>query len=217
MIRFEGVDFAYGRGRPVEVLRDVSFDLAEGTLGVLVGAGGSGKSTLLRIAAGLACPRSGKVTVAGRRITLLGRRARTALRGAGVAYAAQVPRLLPFLTALENVLLPSLAVKTAAPRKRAEQLLSDLGMGHRAGHLPGQLSASERQRCALAAALLLRPKVVLADAPTAQLDADTAQMVFQMLAACRGDGATVLMACQRPPETLAANRLFRLVDGRLEE
>ena len=216
MIRFEDVHFAYGARRPVEVLRAVTFEMAEGTLGILLGPGGSGKSTLLRIAAGLLSPRCGKVTVAGRRITLLGRRARTAVRGTALGYAPQTPRLLPFLTALENVLLSSLAVKSTAPRKRAEQLLSDLGMGHRAGHLPRQLSASERQRCALAAALLLRPKVLLADAPTAGLDPETAQTVFGMLAASRDEGATVLVACQQPVETLTANRRFRLADGRLE-
>ena len=217
MIRFESVNFAYGRAHRVDVLREISFALEPGETGVVRGGTGAGKSTLLRIAAGLLTPQSGKVTVAGRRLNLLRGKARSELRGGAIAYLPQQPVFVPYLTSLENVLVATLASSTAAPESRAMQLLNDLGIGHRAGHRPNALSTGERQCCAVARAILGRPAVILADEPVAMLDPESGQTVLRMLAAAAEDGATVLIATRAELATLRIDRAYALETGTLRE
>lgn len=215
MIRLEEVTFYY---KPrVNVLHDVSFGLEPGETGVIRGGTGSGKSTLMRIAAGLLAPTAGKVTVAGRRLNLLGRNTRTGLRGGAIAYLPQQPGLVPYLTAHENVLLATLATKITAPDTRALQLLTDLGVAHRAAHRPSAMSAGECQRCAVARALLARPRVILADEPMATLDVEGGQAVLRLLAQACDEGATVLIATRAELATLRIDRAYALDDGTLRE
>lgn len=218
MIRLEQVGFAYGRGRTVQVLQAVSFELTEGSLGLVLGGTGAGKTTLVHIAAGLLSPTAGKVTVAGRRLNLLRGKERASLRAGRVALVPQSPVLVPFLTALENVLLPTLTAKVTAPNARAEQLLAELAMAHRGRHLPAQLSSGERQRVALARALLARPQVLIADAPASHQDNDGVRLVYQRLAQCaREAGLTVLIAATAPCEYLREDRRFQLRHGAIDE
>jgi ABC-type lipoprotein export system ATPase subunit len=217
VIRFESVSFAYGRNPAVEVLKDVSFALEPGEMGVVRGGTGSGKTTLMRLAAGLLTPKTGKVTAAGRRLNLLRGKERTGLRGVAIAYLPQQPGLVPYMTALENVLLAAMATKTSAPEARAMQLLTELGAGHRAGHLPAALSAGERQCCAVARALLARPRLILADEPTASLDPECGQAVLRLLSEAAQGGAAVLIAARAELATLRIDRAYALRDGRLRE
>jgi ABC-type lipoprotein export system ATPase subunit len=217
MIRFDKVAKHYNKnGEVVRALDGVSIEVPEATLALVRGPSGSGKTTLIHIAAGLTRPTSGGVTVAGETLHNLSVRERAALRSNRIALVFQMFHLVPYLTALENVLLPTLAASTEAPLERAHELLDKLGLAKRRNHRPSELSAGERQRCALARAVLNRPKVILADEPTGNLDEESAAHVLQMLDECRNDGATVLIASHQHLERINASVEFELRNGALE-
>jgi ABC-type lipoprotein export system ATPase subunit len=124
--------------------------------------------------------------------------------------------LVPYLTTLDNVLLPTLCPNSAAPSKRARELLKGLGIAHRASHLPTELSAGERQRCAVARALLNEPSVILADEPTGNLDSESADLVMRMLESNRQEGATVLLVSHHHTGAIQPDLHFNLSNGVLE-
>ena len=220
MIRFENVSKHFRRREEtVRALDDVSFSVPEGALVLVRGPSGSGKTTLVNLAAGLSRPTSGAVTVAGARLYALSPKRRAALRARRIAVVFQTFHLVPYLSALENVLLPTLADGRAAgdaPDTRARELLDGLGMARRVGHLPEELSVGERQRCALARALLNRPEIILADEPTGNLDPESADHVLRTLGQCHADGATVLLVSHHPVEAIQPDLELRLEDGRLQ-
>ena len=221
MILLEQVSKHYRKGeRVVRALQDVSLELQPGTLALVRGPSGSGKTTLINVAAGLTRPTSGAVTCAGTRLDGLSPGRRAALRAKDVAVVFQLFHLVPYLSAFENVLLPTLADPAASggdAATRAQGLLTRLGIDQRADHYPDELSVGERQRCALARALLNRPKVVLADEPTGNLDEESARHVLQALHECRAEGATVLLVSHQHVAEIHADVTFQLADGVLKE
>ncbi len=216
MIRLEKVAKHYTKdGATVRALDAVSLRVKQGEFILVRGPSGSGKTTLINLSAGLARPTSGKLWVAGHALNELNEKRKSALRARHVALVFQMFHLVPYLSALDNVLLPTLAAATSGSAERAAQLLERLGLAPRANHLPAELSAGERQRCALARAVLNRPDVILADEPTGNLDEESADLVLALLAECHAQGATVLLASHQHIEKIPAGREFHLEKGQL--
>jgi len=214
MIRVENIAKEYHKhGVAVHALRGVSFEAAPGTITLVRGHSGSGKTTLIDIIAGLTRPSSGEVFIDGERLGKMGAGELSKLRARRVAVVFQLFHLIPYLTALENVLLPALAAPVQNSSTRAQALLERLGIAGRARHYPAEMSAGERQRCALARALLQRPQVILADEPTGNLDEESADWVIDSIEACRQEGAVVLVASHQHLERIRADQEFELKDG----
>ena len=198
------------------VLRGAALELRAGEIVALVAPSGTGKSTLLHVAGLLEKPDAGAVLVEGQDSGGLGDDARTALRRETIGFVYQFHHLLPEFTAEENVVLPQLAA--GKPRRdaeaRARELLGSFGLEDRRDHRPSRLSGGEQQRVAIARALANAPKVLLADEPTGNLDAGTADRVFaELLAAVRGRGLAALIATHNPDLAARMDRTVTLRDG----
>ena len=209
--------FAVGGGA-LPVLDDVSFTLAAGERLAIMGPSGSGKSTLLAIIGALEEPTSGAVRLDGVDPFAASAAGRAAFRNKRIGFVFQEHHLLPGCTAIDNVVLPALATGsvTADLAARAARLLDRVGLGSRLGHMPAELSGGERQRVAVARALLLSPRLILADEPTGQLDSRAAAGVADLLVELAEESGGMLIAVTHA-EPLAARvgRVRRLVDGRL--
>lgn len=170
-------------GRETPVLKDVSFTVAAGEVVAVTGASGSGKSTLLHAAGGLDAFDGGRILIAGTDIARLTEKERDRLRNEKLGFVYQFHHLLPELTALENAAMPLLIrrIADANAKRKAAELLTSVGLKERLNHLPGEMSGGERQRTAIARALIGTPACLLADEPTGNLDAETAQSVFDIL------------------------------------
>ena len=170
-------------GRETPVLKDVSFTVAAGEVVAVTGASGSGKSTLLHAAGGLDAFDGGRILIAGTDIARLTGKERDRLRNEKLGFVYQFHHLLPELTALENAAMPLLIrrIADAEAKRKAAELLTAVGLKERLNHLPGEMSGGERQRTAIARALIGTPACLLADEPTGNLDAETAQSVFDIL------------------------------------
>jgi lipoprotein-releasing system ATP-binding protein len=170
-------------GATIDVLRGASFDVREGAMVSIVGASGAGKSTLLHLLGTLDAPDAGEIRYRGENLTLLTPAALADFRNRTLGFVFQFHHLLSEFTALENVMMPALIRRT--PRERAEalakQALSDVALGHRLGHKPGELSGGEQQRVALARALVLNPPLILADEVTGNLDEKTGEEIHELL------------------------------------
>lgn len=208
-----------GRGAlAVTAVDGVSLQVARGELLAIVGPSGSGKSTLLAMLGSLSTPTGGSVRVDGVDVSALSERARSGLRARRIGFVLQRPSLVPFLTVVENVGLPGriIGMSERRSRERALALLDVLHLGERAAHLPEALSGGERQRVALARALLCDPALVLADEPTANLDATNARGVSDLLAAhTRGEQRAGVLVTHDPVVAAVADRVLHLEDGRL--
>jgi ABC-type lipoprotein export system ATPase subunit len=181
------------------------------------GPSGCGKTTLLLVAGGLLAPDSGSVKIAGENPYDLPPDRRARFRARRVGFVFQQFHLVPYLSVLDNVLAPSLAAdpKDADLRDRAGTLIAEFGLAHRQHHVPGQLSTGERQRTALARALLNGPSVILADEPTGNLDQENADIVLGHLAAFASQGGAVLMVTHDRDAAGRANRIEAIRDGKL--
>jgi lipoprotein-releasing system ATP-binding protein len=168
---------------PLHVLRGCSLDINAGELVALIGPSGSGKSTLLQITGLLEKPDAGAVVIEGRDTVGLDDTARTALRRSSIGFVYQFHHLLPEFSALENIVLPQMiaGVERGVAAQRARELLEMVGLTKRADHRPARLSGGEQQRVALARALANKPKILIADEPTGNLDPETAEQVFDVL------------------------------------
>lgn len=220
MLEVDRVSKSYpAAGGPLPVLAEVSLSLAPGGRLAIMGPSGSGKSTLLAILGGLEPPSSGTVRLDGVDPHALDAAGRAAFRNQRVGFVFQDHHLLAGCTALDNVLLPALATGPAGPdlAVRAARLLDRVGLVGRGGHLPAELSGGERQRVAVARALLLSPRLVLADEPTGQLDARTAAAVADLLVELVAEaGGMLVVVTHAEPLAARVGAVRRLVDGRLE-
>jgi lipoprotein-releasing system ATP-binding protein len=180
---------------PLPILDNVSLTLRPGESVAIMGPSGSGKSTLLHILGALEAPSAGTVTLDGTNPYSLGDRDQAAFRGANIGFVFQDHLLLPQLTALDNVLAPTLVVPgdRGAFAGRARTLLTDIGLGDRLDHRPAELSGGERQRVAIARALIRQPKLLLCDEPTGNLDRSAAEGVADLLASQHQDGKRMVV------------------------
>jgi len=216
VIRLDNVSKHFRKGREiVRALDGLTIEVPQGALALLHGPSGSGKTTAINIVAGLTLPTAGSVTVAGHALHTLSPRSRAGLRSRDIAVVFQMFHLVPYLSAFENVLLPTLAAPSTDGETRARELMDELGLSSRAAHYPAEMSAGERQRCALARALLNRPRIILADEPTGNLDEDSAHIVLDVLERNRREGATILLVSHQPVDRIRPDMEFRLKSGKL--
>ena len=214
-----GVGRAFVQGpKRLEVLRGVDLSIAEGEVAALVAPSGAGKSTLLHVAGLLDTPSEGEVRIAGQSMTGLADAARTAARRDRIGFVYQFHHLLPEFSAEENVAVPCMAA--GAPpgeaRARAAALLGRVGLAERCGHRPGELSGGEQQRVAFCRALANRPRLLLADEPTGNLDPETAERVFALaLEVVRETGLAALIATHNAALAARMDRVLRLDQGRI--
>ena len=205
---------------PLRVLGDVSFTLAPGEAIAIMGPSGCGKSTLLYVLGALEPPSSGTVTIGGTNPYALDERKQAAFRGARIGFVFQDHLLLPQLSALDNVLAPTLVMPSAdagAMRRRAAVLLADVGLEGRLEHRPGELSGGERQRVALARALIREPGLLLCDEPTGNLDRASAETVADLLVALHHAKKTTLVVVTHSVSlALRFGQRFELNDARLQ-
>jgi len=197
-------------GKNVPVLSDMSLRIEPGQFVAVQGQSGCGKSTLLLAAGGLLRPDSGQVIVAGDDPYKLSSEARADFRATHVGFVFQQFHLIPYLDVLDNVLAPSMAHNFPDARSHALELIEHFGMTDRIGHLPGELSTGERQRTALARALLNRPKLLLADEPTGNLDAHSGAIVLNYIREFATDGGAVLMVTHDAGAAGQADRVIEL-------
>lgn len=205
-------------GEALTILHEISFSVVAGETVAIVGASGSGKSTLLGLLAGLDQPTSGSVMLAGEALGGLDEDARAMLRGRLLGFVFQSFQLLPSLTALENVMLPLELAGNASARSEAGIWLERVGLAHRLQHYPKHLSGGEQQRVALARAFAPKPRLVLADEPTGNLDAATGHQIIELMFAINAESATTLILVTHDEEIAArcARRLL-MHAGRMDE
>lgn len=221
IVELAGVRKSYGEGTPVEteVLHGVDLRLLPGELVALVGPSGSGKSTLLNLIGLLERPSAGLLRIDGRDTARLPERALTELRGRAIGFVFQFHHLLPGFDALENVLMPAIIERGVASSDdllRARALLARVGLAGAERKRPSQLSGGMQQRVAVARALSLSPRLVLADEPTGNLDTHSAGEIFELLAQFNRDtGAACLIVTHDPALAARCQRRIEIVDGRI--
>jgi putative ABC transport system ATP-binding protein len=215
MIEVRGLKKSIRNGaRTVEILRGIDLLIPKGQFAAIMGASGSGKSTLLGLLAGLDSPSEGQVILDGVDISSLAEDKLAEVRGSRIGFVFQSYQLIPTLTALENVMLPHELNARGDARKKAEALLTTVGLGDRLHHYPVQLSGGEQQRVALARAFVLEPPIVLADEPTGNLDTTNGQHVLELLTERqRESGTTLVLVTHDPQIAERADRRIVLRDG----
>ncbi|MGY9054643.1 MAG: ABC transporter ATP-binding protein [Alphaproteobacteria bacterium] len=199
---------------PVNILRGIDLTIGAGETVGIVGPSGSGKTTMLMVLAGLEKPSSGRVNVAGHDLTTLNEDALARFRRDHVGIVFQAFHLVPTMTALENVAIPLELAGRKDAFDRAAEALEAVGLAHRVAHYPGQLSGGEQQRVAIARAFAPKPRVLLADEPTGNLDGDTGRHVIDLLFnQCDREGTTLLLITHDPALAAKCGRQVRVGDG----
>ena len=218
MIFTEALTRSYDDGArgAVRVLDGVWLEVVKGEFLAVVGRSGSGKSTLLHLLGGLDSGFSGQVTVAGTKLAGLSDRALSKFRNESVGFVFQSFHLVQGLTALENVALPAAFAEADGSDDRAREALSRVGLADKTQRLPSQLSGGERQRVAIARALFNRPRVLLCDEPTGNLDAQTADEVIALFKSLNAEGLTLIAVTHEDRLRSAASRILTLTDGKLQ-
>ena len=202
----------------LHILQDVSFVVGAGESVAIVGASGSGKSTLLGLLAGLDVPSAGSVKLQGTDLFALNEDARAALRGEAIGFVFQSFQLLPALNALENVMLPLELAGVAGARALAAQWLERVGLGSRLRQYPKHLSGGEQQRVALARAFAPHPRLLLADEPTGNLDAETGSAIIELMFALNREvGTTLILVTHDESLARRCGRVLRMTAGHLRE
>jgi len=204
----------------VRVLRGVSITVAVGEVVALVGASGVGKSTLLHLLGALDRPSAGRVLFQGEDLFSRNEAGLARYRQQEVGFVFQFYNLLGEMSALENAMLPALITRRPRreARERAAAALTEVGLGDRLGHRPGEMSGGEQQRVAIARALMNGPRVILADEPTGNLDPKTSEVVYDLFLQLQAErGIAFLIATHNPELARRADRIYRLVEGRARE
>jgi ABC-type lipoprotein export system ATPase subunit len=199
----------------VKALDGVSLQIEKGEYVAVCGPSGSGKTTLLMMIAAMLRPSGGTVRFEDRDVYEMTGPARARFRAEKIGFVFQMFHLVPYLNVLENVLLAAAVVRRRDGKAQAEGLLQRLGLQHRLGHRPSELSAGEKQRTAIARALLNQPKLILADEPTGNLDPENARCVLRHLRDFQREGGTVIVATHGPAAQEFATRTINLREGRL--
>lgn len=201
---------------PVDILRGISFDLPAGRTVSVTGPSGSGKTSLLMLLAGLEAPTSGAVFIGGQRIDGLDEDRLAIFRRHNIGIVFQNFHLIPTMTALENVAIPLEFAGADDAFNRAQAALEAVGLGHRLGHYPGQLSGGEQQRVAVARAFAPRPRLILADEPTGNLDAQTGDRIMDILfSLSAAQGTTLLLVTHDDRLAARCDTALHILDGRL--
>lgn len=208
---------SYGQGESkVEVLKGINLEIRKGETLALVGKSGSGKSTLLSLLAGLDQPDQGEISVEGKIISKLSEKDLTFFRATHMGIVFQQFHLVSTLSAFENVLLPLELLKKPDAAKRAEELLTSVGLAHRSHHLPSQLSGGESQRVAIARALAIKPSILFADEPSGNLDEETGDKVMELLFdMVKTTHTTLVLVTHDPDLARRCSRVVHLEHGSL--
>jgi putative ABC transport system ATP-binding protein len=217
ILNVDNLEKNYSSGsRDLKVLDGVSFEIASGETFSIVGPSGSGKTTLLGLCAGLDQSDTGTIELCGEDLMSLSEDERALLRNRKVGFIFQDFQLLPTLTALENVMLPLELLQEPHPQRTAEDLLHRVGLGERLHHYPNQLSGGEQQRCAIARAFVTRPRCLIADEPTGNLDSETGRRIIDLLFELNAEqGTTLIMATHDATLASRCRQRIRLEAGRL--
>ncbi len=216
MLQLKEVCKVYRKGTAeVRALDGVDVHVNAGEFVVVRGPSGSGKTTLLLTFGAMLRPSAGQVLLDGKDIYALSDAERSRFRAEHIGFVFQMFHLVPYLTVIENVLTPSATDGSGDARRRATDLLGELGLGDRMHHKPSELSAGERQRVALARALIVQPKLILADEPTGNLDPDNAGEVMRRLGAFSKAGGTVVVVTHGEGADPHADRICQLREGRI--
>ena len=216
VIEGRGLGQSFARGRQTVVaLEGVDLVGGPGEFVAITGPSGSGKSTLLQALGGILQPESGQVWLEGRRLDAMGESELALQRRRRIGFVFQFFQLLPTMSAVENVAVPLLLDGAADAFDRAEQALARVGLAERGGHRPAELSGGEQQRVAVARAVVAQPRLICADEPTGNLDTVTGEEVLGLLRDLADGGHAVVMATHEPRVAAFADRVVRLVDGRL--
>lgn len=213
LVQVEGLSKKFGS---VRALDDVAFEVASGEWIAIMGPSGSGKTTLINILGGLDRPTGGRVVVDGTDVANLNERELTRYRAEKIGLVFQQFHLVPYLSAVENVMLAQY-FHSVADEKEAARALVRVGLGDRLNHLPSQLSGGEQQRVAVARALINQPKLILADEPTGNLDEANEHTVLDLLQDLHASGHTILVVTHSPAIGRMADRRIELAHGRLTQ
>jgi len=220
LVVIEGLEKSFEHmGQTLNVLRGIDLTINAGEILSIVGPSGAGKSTLLHCIGTLDLPTAGKIRLAGEELTTMSRTRLAAVRNQQIGFVFQFHHLLPEFDALENVMMPGL-IQGRSRREmaiRAKKLLDEVQVGHRANHRPGEMSGGEQQRVAVARALVLEPKLLLADEPTGNLDTTTGDSVHDLFFELNKEhNTTIVVVTHNPGFAESMPRVVRLRDGRVE-
>ncbi len=212
--------YRLGKDNYVDALRGASFQIAEGEMAAIMGPSGSGKSTAMHMIGGLDRPDAGHVRVSGKRVDNLRGRALDTFRATEVGFVFQGFNLVTTMNAIENVALAAeyAGVSRREAAERAEEMLELVGLGNRTRHIPNELSGGQQQRVAIARALVNRPKLVLGDEPTGDLDTATSEEIVAMMREINiTTGTTFVLVTHNPEVAKACDRTIRMRDGVVED
>ena len=218
MIKLDNIYKTYGTDKvKVRALRDISLEIKKGDFVAIMGPSGSGKSTFMNIIGCLDIPTKGNVFLENRNICLLHESNLAQIRGKKVGFIFQQFNLIPSLSALENVMLPMIfqGMPSEIRKKRALDLLEQIGLGDRIKHLPSELSGGEQQRVAIARALANDPDIILADEPTGNLDSKTGKEIIMMLKKLNEKNKTVIVVTHDINIAKFANKIIKIKDGKI--
>ncbi|EET61152.1 hypothetical protein BRYFOR_06797 [Marvinbryantia formatexigens DSM 14469] len=219
ILRVENLCKTYGNGGArVEALKNVSFSMQKGEFAAIIGESGSGKSTLLNCIGALDTPTSGKIYVDGQDLFSMKEEKRTIFRRRNIGFVFQSFHLVTELTVEQNIMFPLLLDYRRPKKEELEEILEELGLSDRRSHLPGQLSGGQQQRVAIGRALITKPRLILADEPTGNLDSENSQEVIGLLTqASRRYQQTILMITHNRNLTASVDRVMRVSDGILTD
>jgi len=220
MLELKNVEKEYQLGKVVvPVLRNINFKIKKGEFVSIMGPSGSGKTTMLNLIGFLDRPTRGKVYIEGKDTSLLNDNQLAKIRNRKIGFIFQMYNIIARLTALENVMMPMMyaGVPASERKKRAEQLLEQVGLGDRKNHHPTELSGGERQRVSIARALANNPQILVADEPTGNLDSKSGKMIMEILKELNKKGQTIILVTHNPELSKYAQREVKMIDGEIIE